>query len=62
MKPIEQKIVTQIMKGKTTNEISKTLEIKVKTVKYHLTSIFKQYRVKHSRQLMAKIHKQQLKN
>lgn len=52
----ESKVVAYLQKGYNNDEIAERLNISVKTVKFHLTNIYKKYDVKSRSQLMAKLY------
>lgn len=47
-------ITAWTLRAKSQEEISKELKITVKTVKFHMTAIYKKYKVKNKYQLMSK--------
>jgi DNA-binding CsgD family transcriptional regulator len=51
----EQEIVAKLMYGKSNKEISDLLFVTEKTVKFHLTNIYKKTRVKSRMQLISKL-------
>ena len=51
----EQEVVAKLMFGKSNKEISELLFVTEKTVKFHLTSIYKKTRVKSRAQLLSKL-------
>lgn len=49
-------IITEVVKGKTNVEVGKALFICEKTVKFHLTEIYKRIKLKSRAQLMAVVN------
>ena len=52
--PREEEVVREICKGKTNIEVAETLGVIEKTVKFHLTNIFKKMAVTSRSQLILK--------
>lgn len=53
-------IITEVCNGKSNTQIAETLGIKEKTVKFHLTNIFKNHSVKSRSQLIIQVLKEQI--
>jgi DNA-binding CsgD family transcriptional regulator len=52
--PAEARVTEKVFEGKTNRKISEELQVSEKTVKFHLTKIFKKFKVKSRNELMAK--------
>ena len=50
----QQRVYDKIIQGKRNDQIAKELDIAVKTVKFHLTNIYRAYKVKSCKELIVK--------
>lgn len=51
--PAERRVIAQVRAGKTNREIAESLCVHVKTVKFHLTGIFRKLKIKSRAQLIV---------
>lgn len=52
--PRENQVIKEVLTGKSNKQIGSTLGITEKTIKFHLTSIYKKLRIKSRHQLIVK--------
>ncbi len=50
----QQEVMDKLLKGKRNIQIAKELKITIKTVKFHLTNIYKFHRVRSCKELIVK--------
>src|SRR3954469_3347592 len=62
LSPAQLKVVNEVLKGKSNVEIAASLNLKVKTIKFHLSHVYKRLNIRSRTQLIARCSAQYEQN